>query len=106
MPLMMPYYLDYDLLLLAVPAVLFARDWLQRDSARAPTAERWQLALWIALFFETQINPGLAGQTRFNLSVPIMAALWGVTITSCLRNLAVEEKSTPRARDEHPALAA
>jgi len=106
MPLMMPYYLDYDLLLLAVPAVLFARDWLQRDSARAPTAERWQLALWIALFFETQINPGLAGQTRFNLSVPIMAALWGVTITSCLRNLAAEEKSTPRARDEHPALAA
>jgi hypothetical protein len=106
MPLMMPYYLDYDLLLLAMPAVLFACDWLERDLPRAPTAARWQLGLWIALFFETQINPGLAGQTRFNLSVPIMAVLWGVTITSCLRNMAAEKNSSRRTRDAQPALAA
>jgi hypothetical protein len=106
MPLMMPYYLDYDLLLLTVPAVLFACDWLQRDSYRSPLAARWQLGLWIALFFETQINPGLAGQTRFNLSVPIMAALWGVTVWHCLANAATEENSSRPVRDNQTALAA
>jgi hypothetical protein len=33
MPLLMPYYMDYDLLLLAVPAVLFAREILGRSAA-------------------------------------------------------------------------
>ena len=63
MPLLMPYYMDYDLLLLAVAAVLFARHWLESQNPVPTRIDRWQLAVWIVLFFETQINPGLAGQT-------------------------------------------
>jgi hypothetical protein len=156
MPLLMPYYMDYDLLLLAVPAVLFAEEWLScrrsagDAAARERSAEeprmplsakafllrlfsgpyvgnptrnrafsssprtrgeergggptdpagsdfhkdsadrrwhqplqRWQLALWIALFFATQISPGLAGQTRFNIAVPLLVILCGITLRSC-----------------------
>jgi len=83
MPLLMPYYMDYDLLLLAVSAVLFARDWIERRTLSARRLGRWQLAVWIALFFETQINPGLGGQTRFNLAVPILAALCGISVSRC-----------------------
>jgi hypothetical protein len=106
MPLLMPYYMDYDLLLLAVPAVLFACDWLDRDSARATNVDRWQMALWIALFFETQINPGLAGQTRFNLAVPILVALWGVKIAGCLRRQPADQTLSHSHRNLEPALAA
>ena len=83
MPLLMPYYMDYDLLLLAVPAVLFACDWLDRPTPSVTRLDRWQMALWICLFFETQINPGLASQTRFNLAVPLLAALCGVSLIRC-----------------------
>jgi hypothetical protein len=135
MPLLMPYYMDYDLLLLAVPAVLFAGDWLEsgrhvgwarptiltlekvgtahlfdgEDGGQCPpyecnptrttpsanlsssprargadrNAARWQLALWITLFLATQISPGLAGQTRFNIAVPLLAVLCGITLASC-----------------------
>ena len=83
MPLLMPYYMDYDLLLLAVPAVLFSRDWIERPESRPSRLDRWQLGLWIAFYFETQINPGLAGQTRFDLAVPILAALGGVSVARC-----------------------
>jgi hypothetical protein len=83
MPLLMPYYMDYDLLLLAVPAVLFARDWIERQTPFASRLDRWQFAFWIALFFETQINPGLAGQTHFNLAIPILAALGIISLIRC-----------------------
>jgi hypothetical protein len=85
MPLLMPYYMDYDLLLLAVPAVLFAGHWIERRTTPATRLDRWQFALWIAVFFETQINPGLAGQTRFNLAVPILATLCGIALSRCLK---------------------
>lgn len=106
MPLLMPYYMDYDLLLLAVPAVLFARDWLDRREPTAACLDRWQFALWICLFFETQFNPGLAGQTRLNLGVPILAALCGISL---FRSRADSRAMTATSLDEpvpSPAVAA
>ena len=106
MPLLMPYYMDYDVLLLAVPAVLFARDWLDRDTGSASRLDRWQLALWICLFFETQINPGLAGQTRLNLGVPILAALCATCLLRCQAGARAMEVPLLEERDTSPALAA
>jgi hypothetical protein len=160
MPLLMPYYMDYDLLLLAVPAALFAGEWLARvgnpcyvmpraqallptslhspgwsaeepsirlgmtarllrlfngpyiaacthvgwvysptdlsprsvacnqAAGRVDPTDRWQLALWIALFFATQIGPGLAGQTRFNIAVPLLGILCGITLARCSGSVA------------------
>jgi len=160
MPLLMPYYMDYDVLLLAVPAVLFAQEWLARvgnpcyamsgaqsslptslwapgRSAEEPTTRHriawsflrlfsgpfiairrcvgwvysptnssvvvpersetggrgyprrgWQLALWIAPFLATQISPGLAGQTRFNIAVPLLTILCGIALVRCAEDVA------------------
>ncbi len=33
-PLLMPFYFDYDQLLLAIPAVLFAAEWIRRAGFR------------------------------------------------------------------------
>ncbi len=70
MPLMMPYYMDYDLLLLAIPAVLFACEWISRGDVPAPISDRWLLGAWVALFALTEFNPGVAGEIRVNVIVP------------------------------------
>jgi len=64
-PLLMPFYFDYDLLLLAAAAALVTK----------PT--RLQLALWAALYGWLFVNPYVAGVVRFNLTVPL---LWCVAI--------------------------
>jgi hypothetical protein len=64
-PLLMPFYFDYDLLLLAAAAALVTR----------PT--RPQLGLWAALYAWLFVNPYVAGAIRFNLTVPL---LWCVAI--------------------------
>jgi hypothetical protein len=73
MPLLMPFYFDYDLLLLAVPATLFARDRLLSEAPPTP-ADRWLTRAWIALYAWLLVNPGLARLTHFNLTVPLLAA--------------------------------
>jgi hypothetical protein len=73
MPLLMPFYFDYDLLLLAVPATLFARDRLLSDAPPTP-ADRWLTRTWIALYAWLLVNPGLARLTHFNLTVPLLTA--------------------------------
>jgi hypothetical protein len=64
-PLLMPFYFDYDLLLLAAAAAL----------VRKPT--RLQLTLWAALYAWLFVNPYVADAVRFNLTVPL---LWCVAI--------------------------
>jgi hypothetical protein len=58
-PLLMPFYFDYDLLLLAVAAALGRR----------------LTALWSALYLWLFINPYVAGAVRFNVTVPLLWAL-------------------------------
>jgi hypothetical protein len=74
MPLLMPYYMDYDLLLLAIPVVLFASERVRAD--RPP--ERVDLALivgWAVLFPWLFINAEFGATTRVSLTVPLLTVL-------------------------------
>jgi hypothetical protein len=83
-PLIMPYYMDYDLVLLAVPAVLFASEWLADPDSI--TRGHWRLLwAWIALFAATYVNPGFARQFHFNLTVPVLAVLAALHIARCFQ---------------------
>jgi hypothetical protein len=72
MPLLMPFYFDYDLLLLAVPAILYAR--LRLDTPAAPLDTRIT-QLWIALYFWLMVNSTVARLTHVNVSVLLLTAL-------------------------------
>lgn len=69
-PLLMPFYFDYDLLLLAIPTVLLARDWNASSHL-----DRWAFGIFSALFAWLLINPDFAIKTRLNLAVPLLAGL-------------------------------
>jgi hypothetical protein len=67
-PLIMPYYMDYDLILLVIPAVLQARSWLDEPGSRS-RADHVRLWAWVALFLATYVNPGFAREFHVNLTV-------------------------------------
>jgi hypothetical protein len=100
-PLLMPFYFDYDLLLLAVPAVLLAAEILQRKNVLAgplPAADRWLLLAWPALYAWLMVNADVAEKTRVNLAVPLLAAVAGLSIARALRvekEAAVEQSEAP-----------
>ena len=82
MPLMVPYFMDYDLLLLAVPATLLAAEWMRLTTA--PARADWLLLwAWVGLFLTLYINPGVAGHTRFNLAVPATGFVAALSIGRC-----------------------
>jgi hypothetical protein len=70
-PLLMPFYFDYDLLLLAVPAVLLAAEWIQSDE-HSPS-DRWLLRSFAALYLIMLFASDLAEQLRFNPIPPLLA---------------------------------
>ena len=74
-PLLIPYFMDYDLLLLSVPAVLFASDLTRQDAGRWSRADRWTVRAWVALYAWAYLNPGLSGVLGVSLSVPLLAAV-------------------------------
>jgi len=67
MPLLMPFYFDYDLLLLAVPAVLFSSGIVQQRELS--TEDRWLIRAWIALFVVMFFNASASGIIRLHLAV-------------------------------------
>jgi hypothetical protein len=74
MPLMMPFYFDYDLLLLAVPATLYAAEriaWPQRVAAQ----DGWFTARWVALYLWLFINPAFALHTHISASVILLSTI-------------------------------
>jgi hypothetical protein len=79
MPLIMPYYMDYDLLLLAVPAMLFAAD-VRRSGSPMTRLDCWTTAAWALLFVCLFVNPFVAFDTRVSLTVPLLAGLDGLLI--------------------------
>jgi len=83
MPLVMPYYMDYDLVLLAVPAVLLAREWVASGTEQRSRSDRWLLAAWVIFYVATFANPALAEQTRINLTVAALASVAGLSIARC-----------------------
>jgi hypothetical protein len=85
MPLLMPFYFDYDLLLMAVPATLLACEWMQRRTplTGADRALRWA---WVALFIATVLNAPLAPRMGVHLTVPVLVVIAGLLIRRVLRN--------------------
>ncbi|HEY1685277.1 MAG TPA: glycosyltransferase family 87 protein [Tepidisphaeraceae bacterium] len=65
MPVMMPYFLDYDLLLLSVPAVLYAAKAMERPS-------KWGAGLWTALYLSLWVNAGVGKLVHLDLAVLLM----------------------------------
>ncbi|MEA2710560.1 MAG: alpha,2-mannosyltransferase [Phycisphaerales bacterium] len=93
MPLLMPFYFDYDLLLLAVPAALAA--------AHGQSMNRRTIAAWIALYAWLIVNPHMAALTRVNGTVILLAAVAGMTMWTAMKersagqSAAATEKSDP-----------
>ncbi len=80
-PLLMPYYLDYDLLLLAIPATLLAAEMVGREPAREISIrDQWLIRVWIALYVLLLINPGLTGTLHCNLAVPLLTVISAISI--------------------------
>lgn len=80
-PLLMPFCFDYDLLLLSIPAVLWAKELISRKP-RQPLAGVDRIALfgWIGLYLWTFLNPPLAGPMRLSLTVPWLAIVAGAMV--------------------------
>ena len=92
-PLLIPYFMDYDLLLLSVAAVLFASDLAGRgrETGAPSRADRWTLRAWVALYGWAYLNPGLSGVLGVSLSVPLLAAVAAGLAMRCGRG---ERQST------------
>ena len=97
-PLLMPFYFDYDLLLLALPAVLFAAERMSRDRDVRSAADRWAIASWILLYAWQMVNAEFAGRFHLNLSVVLLACLAWALIARIARTRPVEIRDT----NEHP----
>ncbi len=84
MPLMMPFYFDYDLLLLALPAVLFAREIRMRghgSEARLMTGvEKVVTGGWIVLFLGLLVNAHVGLLTHVNGAVPLLSVIAGLLV--------------------------
>jgi hypothetical protein len=97
-PLLLPYFMDYVLLLLAVPAVLFAGD-MARDP-RPTRADRRTTRAWVALYAWAYLNPGLSGLLHVSPTVPLLTAVaWG--LMSRCGNDPAQSNTEPLAMPRH-----
>jgi hypothetical protein len=90
MPLLMPFYFDYDLLLVSAAAVLVARESL----VAARPVDRRLVAMWAALFFWAIVNPAVAGATRVNGTVILLSVLAGTMIVRVLKSEVAKPATT------------
>jgi hypothetical protein len=101
MPLLMPFYFDYDLLLLAVPFTLLAIERLRRPGEPMHPHDRLIVKLAAGLYLWLMINPGLAKDSGVNLTVLTIAAIAGLFIARACRETAsvstVEAEPLPAA---------
>ncbi|MGA3067336.1 MAG: glycosyltransferase family 87 protein [Tepidisphaeraceae bacterium] len=90
MPLLMPFYFDYDLLLISVGAVLYGVD-LQRSAGdyprQVPWEDRWLPRAWLILYIALEFAAVLAGHTRIALAPPLVAWIAVLLIRRVLRPL-------------------
>jgi hypothetical protein len=86
MPLLMPFYFDYDLLLLAVPAVLLAGEISTLPPGSRPDRlHRMLLGAWIALYLWLMVNPPLASASGVNVSVILLSTVCTLSILRACR---------------------
>lgn len=106
-PLLMPFYFDYDQLLLAIPAVLLSVEVLQRREPRAVELPRllrpsFVIGVWSVWYGWLMINPDVASLTHFNGAVILLSVL---SLTLIARAIAattafldIDQTQEPRAR--------
>jgi hypothetical protein len=86
MPLLMPFYFDYDLLLLAVPAILLAGEISTLPpGATLDRLHRMLVGTWIALYLWLMVNPPLASASSVNVSVILLTTVCSLTILRACR---------------------
>jgi hypothetical protein len=68
MPLLMPFYFDYDLLLLSIAAVLFAGE-IVAQQREMSEEDRWLVRAWVVLFVVMFFNASVSGIIRVHLAV-------------------------------------
>jgi hypothetical protein len=100
-PLLMPFYFDYDLLLLSVAAVLSAGVVL-RQSGRL-RIDRWLMAGWVGLFAWLFVNPFVAGRTHVNGTVVLLTGLAGMLIVKAASKGAAEAIPMPQPHSARAA---
>jgi hypothetical protein len=81
MPLLMPFFFDYDLLLLIVAGVLVARERLE-TSDHTPAMRRLVI-VGVSLYAWTLVNPALAEVTGISLTVPLLCAAVALQARRC-----------------------
>ena len=106
MPLLMPFYFDYDLLLLSVPITLYAAERIRRPEL-VRSNDKWLTRSLVCLYLWTFVNPGLATLSHVNLSVIFLSASSLLFIARANREpeiVVVETTTAPTI--ERPRLAA
>jgi alpha-1,2-mannosyltransferase len=98
-PLLMPFYFDYDMLLLSVAAVLYVAD---RMRSPAMATDRLAAMAWTTLFISFQFGTVIAGQTHFNVNV--LALTWVATVL--IRRAWTNEQSITILLPDYDSLAA
>lgn len=95
-PLLMPYYMDYDLLLLAVPAVLLAAERMQTGRQ---AGDRWLILAWAALYGWAYISAAFADATGVSVLVLLMLVRFVIPIRTiwATREIAVPSAATSTA---------
>lgn len=90
-PLVAPFYFDYDLLLLAIPATLLARERLLiRDADRRGRLHDYAVGLMVLTYAWTMFNPALTQATHVNGTVLLLTALALVLVArACPRRMQV-----------------
>lgn len=86
MPLLMPFYFDYDLLLLAIPFTLLAAERLRRAGEPVHRHDRLLVVLGALLYVWLPLNPGVARDGGVNATVVILAAVAGLFVARACRD--------------------
>jgi hypothetical protein len=92
-PLLMPFYFDYDLLLLAVPGVLIAAEVL--NATERSRSDKWLARTFGVLFLWLMFNPAITRMTHVNITVILLAGLSLQLITRAAVRTEVGGDSVP-----------
>jgi hypothetical protein len=85
-PLLMPFYFDYDLLLLSVPAVLLAGEVVARPpGVRIDRLQRILIGAWIMLYVWLMVNGALAKASGVNVGVLLLGVVCALSILRAAR---------------------
>lgn len=102
MPLLMPFYFDYDLLLVSVAAVVCTADILRQSATPESKSDLRRIAwAWTILFLCVEVAAMVGGHTRIQLTVPALTVLAVMLIRRAIASNASLAKPTPQAVHRH-----